>query len=410
MTPVNVHASSKHMRLAIVASALTLSFIAFCLCATVPRKVIVTGSLEPSSGLINVDSNIQGTIVSIDAVDGQVVSRNAKLFRIEANKNLGDASVGSRLGDSIAKQSENLRRQISLREQQRSDRKVDLSNRVKSLLLEGRNHSDELILARKRVEVTEADLQRSSQLAASGFITKSQVLEKELQNLDAKSRVNTVEREISSNEIAIQTASAELRSLDTQGESEIEEMRRSLALTDQSAIEAAQRDANVLVAPVAGRVYLFRHSLGEAVQENQPLATIIPESDFGPDGNVRLVATLYVPSRSVGFLHRGQNVTLRYSAFPYEKYGTDTGIVISVSEAPVDLKSLPEMYQRLAVQRGSDTENYYRVVASVSPRDNWGQIPLARKAGMALEADIRQDSRHVWEIIFDPFLRARNLI
>ena len=44
-------------------------------------------------------------------------------------------------------------------------------------------------------------------------------------------------------------------------------------------------------------------------------------------------AELLAPSSAVGFIHEGERVLLRYSAFPYQKFGEYWGTVVSVSRA-----------------------------------------------------------------------------
>ena len=42
-------------------------------------------------------------------------------------------------------------------------------------------------------------------------------------------------------------------------------------------------------------------------------------------------AELLAPSSAIGFIHKGDRVLLRYSAFPYQKFGEYWGTVVSVS-------------------------------------------------------------------------------
>jgi len=409
--PVRVQNRTGYLIPGLVAGSLTLSLVLFCLFFTVPRKILVSGHLEPPSGLVGIHGGVQGTLLSVEAADGADVKRGAALFRIATDKNIGDGSAMTKLHDSIAAQRMNLEHEIGLRRAQQEERRETLNHRLDTLSLQKANLSDDLVLARKRLEVTAADLERTQELRANGLVVQSQVLDKELAKLDARSRVAAAERSIASIELDIQTTRSDLEALRTKDQSDIEELERNLASTDQAAIEATLRRGITVSAPVAGRVFLRRRSVGESVQPDESLATLIPASDLRADGSTSLVATLYAPSRSVGFLRKGLRLTIRYPAFPYEKYGTDSGEILSVSEAPVALRDLPEMYQRLAAQRGADSENYYKIVASVSQRMvGRSGAPTTRKPGMTLEADVLQDERKVWEIIFDPLMRSRSLL
>jgi membrane fusion protein len=54
-------------------------------------------------------------------------------------------------------------------------------------------------------------------------------------------------------------------------------------------------------------------------------------------------AELLAPSSAIGFIHQSDRVLLRYSAFPYQKFGEYGGTVMTVSDAALT----PEEVQRL---------------------------------------------------------------
>jgi membrane fusion protein len=127
-----------------------------------------------------------------------------------------------------------------------------------------------------------------------------------------------------------------------------------------------------------------------------------------------LQAQLFAPSRTAGFVQPGQTVWLRYSAFPYQKFGMAEGRVTKISRSPIAPQDLPSGQGQALVNAAQANEPMYRITVRL-PRqtvNTYGtQTRLA--AGMSLEADVRQDSRMVWEWILEPALavvgRARNL-
>jgi membrane fusion protein len=48
-------------------------------------------------------------------------------------------------------------------------------------------------------------------------------------------------------------------------------------------------------------------------------------------GNSLLEAKLFIPTKAIGFVEPGQDVKLLYDAFPYQRFGTYRGRIISVS-------------------------------------------------------------------------------
>ena len=84
-----------------------------------------------------------------------------------------------------------------------------------------------------------------------------------------------------------------------------------------------------------------------------PLLTLLPE-------NSELKAQLLVPVRSAGFLAEGQSLTLRYEAFPYQKFGMYKATIEKVSNTillPNELLNAP-----LTIQ-----EPVYRITAQLDP-------------------------------------------
>jgi membrane fusion protein len=107
----------------------------------------------------------------------------------------------------------------------------------------------------------------------------------------------------------------------------------------------------------------------------------------------------------------GQQVLIRYEAYPYQKFGLYRGEVIEVSETPFAPHELPGQIASTILSNarqhaaGLGAEGMYRVKVrlvnqSVSTHDGLHAL----KAGMTLEADVLQEERKIWEWILQPLL------
>jgi membrane fusion protein len=126
------------------------------------------------------------------------------------------------------------------------------------------------------------------------------------------------------------------------------------------------------------------------VEPNTPLLSLLPSG-------ARLQAQLLVPTRAAGFIRPGQEVALRYRAYPYQRFGHHLGRVTEVGRSVIQPNeiSLPVPVQ----------EAVYRVTVALPLQQvrAYGQaMPL--QSGMALDADIRVDRRRLIEWVFDPLL------
>jgi len=112
---------------------------------------------------------------------------------------------------------------------------------------------------------------------------------------------------------------------------------------------------------------------------------------------------LFAPSSAIGFVRPDQKVQLRYQAFPYQKFGHQSGAVIQVSRAPLQATELAALPLQAAA--GGNAEPLYRITVQLDQQSvaAYGQTqPLS--PGMQLEADVLLDKRRLIEWLFEPVL------
>nr|WP_287087349.1 HlyD family efflux transporter periplasmic adaptor subunit [Mesorhizobium sp.] len=107
---------------------------------------------------------------------------------------------------------------------------------------------------------------------------------------------------------------------------ELVEIDRSIGVLQQDLAKAELFErASLLKSPVAGRVQQVEvNTPGEVVQTGQRLMVIVP------DGTA-LESEAMLLNRDKGFVHEGQDVRVKLEAFPFTKYGTLKGKVLTVS-------------------------------------------------------------------------------
>ncbi len=96
---------------------------------------------------------------------------------------------------------------------------------------------------------------------------------------------------------------------------------------------------------------------------------------------------------------------LRYAAYPYQKFGMARGEVRDVSRTPVNAQELPAGQGQALSQAAQSSEPLYRIRVHLARQqiDAYGQAQIL-KPGMALEADVIQDRRAVWEWVLEPII------
>ena len=164
-------------------------------------------------------------------------------------------------------------------------------------------------------------------------------------------------------------------------------MRRIIEVKQQLA-DYQSNDEVVIAAPSDGTVSTILIKPGQQTRQDAPLLSIIPDG-------ARLEARLLVPSHAIGFITPGQEVALRYSAFPFQRFGHYRGTVDSIARTlllPGDAE-LPTPLTTPAYLVNVELEKQ-----SVAAYDK--EFPL--QAGMSVDGDVLLDRRTIFQWMFDP--------
>ncbi len=228
--------------------------------------------------------------------------------------------------------------------------------------------------------------QRQSTLYEAGAISRLE-LERERQQVDDLERQqDALEESIlrKQNEITSlkrRRQDASLAEAET-GLNAISQLRQ--ALSNMQAALNRWKSANLVVAPVAGRVSLNGNIFlrQQYVRAGQPLLIILPAQDEG------VVARLQLPILNSGKVRPGQKVIIKLDSYPYAEFGVLYGTVRSKSLVPTD-----EFYDvAVELPRGLTT-SYNKT------------IPLEHRLNGTAEIVTEQKSllRRIYEQVFTTF-------
>ena len=169
--------------------------------------------------------------------------------------------------------------------------------------------------------------------------------------------------------------------------------------------EAAEQDAVrqiVVRAPQDGTVSAVLAEPGQSVSPASALASLMP-------AGAQLQAHLFAPSGAVGFVRPDQEVRLRFEAFPYQKFGHQTGHVLQVSRTPLAAPELAGLTLSGPAARRAAAEPMFRITVAMDEpqlRAFGGTQPLV--AGMRMQADVLLERRRLIEWLFEPVLGLSN--
>ncbi|RQO59756.1 hypothetical protein DBR47_10240 [Paucibacter sp. KBW04] len=359
------------------------------------RKARVSGYLVPDRGVLRVNAPQTATVLTRLVSEGQQVKQGDVLFVLALDSASqtpeGIARNLSARQQSLQGTAEQQQRLLETQQRALGQRRSGLQRELGQLQAESALHAERLALAGEA-------LARLESLSRDQFISTAQVQTKREELLGLRAQAQALERQREGLQRDLEAVEAQARELPLRTQVLQGEISRDLAALQQQGLETEGRRRLVLRAPSDGMVSTLQAEPGQSVNSGAPLASVLP-------AQTQMQAQLFAPSSAVGFLHAQQAVQLRYQAFPYQKFGQQSGSVLNVSRTPLSPAELSTLNLPVALSQGPASEPLYRITVKLDQQtvSAYGQAqPLA--AGMQLDADVMLEKRRLIEWIFEPIL------
>ncbi|CAG0970438.1 Leukotoxin export protein LtxD [Methylophilaceae bacterium] len=156
-----------------------------------------------------------------------------------------------------------------------------------------------------------------------------------------------------------------------------------------------------LKAPQAGIIKdLATHTPGTVVSPGTVLMTLVPNSE-------QLLAEVWVKNTDAGFVRRGQEVKVKLSAYPFQKYGMVTGNVLRVSADSTDRSTGNNQQTGAEAAQPMSAQFSYRTLIDLKLQHlEFDQSKLALAPGMQVAAEIKLTDQTVLEYLLSPVRKA----
>jgi membrane fusion protein len=386
--------------LACAAAFAAAAVIAFGVLASYTEHRTLRGQLVPDLGVIKVYAPQPGTVLERHVAEGQTVERGQVLYVISSERRssvLG--ATYAQIGTQLAAQKESLAAQMrNTRALERAERE-SLERRMRALRSE-RGELDAMLDDQLRgVALAEQEAARYAAIRAQGFVAEGELVARQQALLEQRSRLGGLRRERDAADRELADLGNRLSVLPLEYGNKIAELERSTAAIEQELTRnEAQRRVSI-AAPARGIATGVAGAVGEAAGVDRPLVVIVP-------AGAKLEARLYAPSRAIGFVGVGDEVLLRYAAYPYQKFGRYGGTVEAVSQAalaPAELavgaaSALP------ALSAEAREPVYALTVALDAQTVSVYGAPRPLRAGLEVEADVPLETRRLYEWALEPLL------
>lgn len=167
---------------------------------------------------------------------------------------------------------------------------------------------------------------------------------------------------------------------------DIVEKEKNIIAIEGEAIKAKKRyELEKLCSPVSGTVHgIASYTIGGVVTPAQPIVTIVP------DGTPLVVEAMAL-NKDIGFLKEGQKAEVKLDTFPFQKYGTIKGKVVSISPDAFEDEKMGPVY-KIKIEM----ERLYIAVDSK-------KVPVS--PGMAVSVEVKTNKRRIIEFFLSPIVK-----
>jgi membrane fusion protein len=376
-----------------ISLAMAIALAAFLIFGEYTRKARVAGILAPANGVVRIVAQQSGVVESAPVHEGESVARDTPLFVIgDGRANRRSEDVGAVVASRMAERQRALQRQREYAISAMNVEGAAIGQRIEALSREVRLIDTELAAQAQRAALSEQSVARARRLERIGFLSAAALDRERDAALDQALRLEATRRAGLALQRELSAAGFERQAARARANAQLAAIDLQRAALDQEQLERDVQHKASILSPARGTVATVLVEPGQMIAAGTTLATLLPA-----DGE--LEAHLYSPSRSIGFVRVGQEVLLRYLAYPHQKFGIHKARVLAVSRS-----ALPPAELGYAPPDGS-REPVYRIKAALESQSvaAYGRSqPL--QAGMQVEADVLLDRRRLIEWIFEPLL------
>lgn len=368
--------------------AMAFAFLSF---ASYSRVETVTGSITPDKGVSAIIPSRSGVVASVAVSEGQQVAAGAELAAIRAEEDSASGqSASAQIEAAMVRQDASVAAQMAAADAAANAQARQLSAQRSGIAAEIQQLQSQITLQRELIASAQKDYERALTIAERGFISQRDLQLREETLLARRQGLSQLTQSLAAKQWTLAEAERSMAQIAAQARAQAAGFTADRAAIAQQAASTAGLRSYVLRAPIAGRVAALTARVGQPANPQVPMMSIVP-------AGATLRAELAVPSAAIGFVKPGQEVRLALDAFPYQRFGTVKGKILTVAKSAVS-----------ASKGDGTTVSVYPVTVSL---DQTSVSAFGRSealiAGMTLTARIVTEEQSLLQWLFEPLFAVR---
>lgn len=375
--------------------ALIVGFLTF---GNYTRRVRVHGTVVPSAGVMHVFTPQTGRIISGITTEHDRVQFGEPLFTISTDTTTGLGETELVVKEQLQNRISELENAITQRIQLNRVDKQGLQDQDSAVQNEIERVKAQIAQSEEYIAILQPRTDKYRKLITQGIAVERTFETTQQGYMQIRQELENQRRQHAQLDGRLSEIRTKLAGFDASAAIALGELRQRIATLKEQLAQGEARRSIVITAPVNGTVAALLTHQGQVVAAGTPLVSVLPEGE-------KMEIHLLAESSAIGFIREGVSVLLRYTAFPYQKFGQYGGKVTKVSR--VTLRQNEADIDALAAQPKQTPALYRITVLPDQPHVMAYGKAEALRAGMSVEADLLLDTRPLYQWILEPLYSLR---
>jgi len=358
------------------------------------RRVDMEGTVLPNTGVIAISVPSPGRIETLSVQEGETVKKGAPLYTMDVDTVTKDGGIQQRIIDAQTHERDMLAKEIERKTRMNEETETELRQKIETTKLQIDQVAAQISVQQVFVTKVSEDYHQFSSLVAQRLVSLNELNARQQAWIQATGRLQDLQNSKLRLEAELRDARHQLAASAHTRSDEIDALRNKIL---EIAEKLANSEAHRLIeirAPEDGVVTAILAHPGQTVGTGSPMLKIVPQ-------RAPMQAELLAPSSAVGFIRKGGRVLLRYSAFPYQKFGEYRATVASVSRTALNAEEVKNLLA--GAQPSKQNGPFYRVVVEPDTQIvNIDGEELTLPAGMQVHAYALLERRRLYEWMLEP--------
>lgn len=383
----------------ITAAALAAAVVALITLSGYYRRVDMEGTVLPSTGVVDITAPSPGRVEMLNVKEDQAVKKGAVLYTMDLDTATKDGGAQQRVIEAQTGERDMLTHEIERKAQMSKETEQQLRQKIEQLVLQIKKLGDQITFQQDFVKRVAAEYSQFRSLNQNHIVSANEADARQQAWIGAVVRYEDLENSKMRLDGELKDAQYQLSTGIQTNSDAIDALKNKISEIDEKLANSEAHRLIEIPAPEDGVVTDIIAHPGQIIGAGVPMLRILPQP-------APMQAEMLAPSSAIGFIHKGNRVLLRYSAFPYQKFGEYGGTVASVSRVAVNAEEVKTLLD--GASPANESGPFYRVIVKPDTQKvNVDGESAALPPGMRVRAEALLEWRRLYEWIFAPLYDLR---